>query len=199
MVLKDLIQNVLTIFDERRPLSPPVPSPDVPETTPAPAIDSFLSPEPPGSADVQAISTPGQHHPSLVGGIPVLAQLSFSSLLSDTASESHLTPSPNSFINPLLGLRFPSSQTLNEGVETAMGERARTVKAVETMSNSILAPPELSAQVAPSVAQWRLQVPSQLPLQPEVPTIPQSPSESALSSIPDFPLSFATSLQTRME
>ena len=101
MVLKDLIQNVHTIFDERRPLSPPVPSPDVPETTPAPAIDSFLSPEPPGSADVQAISTPGQHHPSLVGGIPVLAQLSFSSLLLDTASESHLTPSPNSFINPI--------------------------------------------------------------------------------------------------
>lgn len=203
LVLKDLIQNVHTLFDERRPLTPPVPSLDVSETTSAPSLDSFLSPEPAGSADVQAISTPGQHYPSLVqvGDTPVLAQLSFSSLLSDTTSENHLTPGPsqNPFIGPLLGLRFPSSQTLNEEMETTTGEKARELNAVETLSNSTLAPPEVSAQVTPSsVAEWRLQVPSQLPPQPEVPTIPQSPTESVPSSISDFPLSSATSMQTRM-
>jgi hypothetical protein len=46
-----------------------------------------------------------------------------------------------------------------------------------------------------SVAEWRLRQ-SRLP--PDALTIPQSPPESVLSSLSDFPLSSATSLQSRM-
>jgi len=118
---------------------------------------------------------------------------------SSDVPESPSTPTLTSlFLSPLLGL--PSSQTLKEGAETSTGEKvipkARGTKDMETMSNSIQAPPEVSAKVTPtSVAEWRLQVPSRLPPQP---AIPQSPSESVLSSLSDFPLSSATSLQTRM-
>ena len=106
LVLKDLIQSVHTLFDERPPMHPSVPLPDAPETTSAVTVDSFLSPKFLRSPEVQA--------------------------------------SPS------------------------------------------------------SLAEWRLQVPSQLRLQPELPTLPQSPPESVLSSNSDFPLSSATSLQTRM-
>ena len=106
MVLKDLIQNVHTLFDERPPMHPSVPLPDAPETTSAVTVDSFPS-------------------------------------------------------------------------------------------HKFLRSPEVQASPS-SVAEWRLQVPPQLRLQPEVQTLTQSPPESVLSSNSDFPLSSATSLQTRM-
>ena len=61
-------------------------------------------------------------------------------------------------------------------------------------------PQEVSAPTTPSgrpVAEWRLHQ-SRRPPHPDAPTIPPSPPESVLSSMSDFPLSSATSLQTRM-
>jgi hypothetical protein len=190
-----------TLFDECPSPSPPIPSPDVPETTSTPTVSSpLLTPEFPRSAGVQATSSAGQHHPGLVDAIPEIAQSSFSSLLSDTALESCLTASPTPSNSPLLG--HASSPTLKEGMETTTQEQvipdARENETAETLSNSIQAVPGVSAQVAPSsVAEWRLQVSSQLP-QPEALTVPQSPTESVLSSTSDIPLSSATSLQTSM-
>ena len=65
-------------------------------------------------------------------------------------------------------------------------ERILFIEAVETLPN------RTQAQF---VAEWRAQVPSGLPPQP---AIPQHPPESEPSSTPNFPLSSATSLQTRM-
>ena len=150
------------------------------------------------------MNSTGRHHPGPVGGTPASSQRSFSLILPDTktVSESRLTPSPTPLLSPLLGLL--SSQTLKGGVETTTQEqvipKARVTKTVETMSNSIHAPPEMSAKVASSsVAEWRLQVPSQLPpqLEAQTQTIPQSPPESVPSSNSDFLLSPATSLQNR--
>lgn len=206
--MKDLIKNVHTLFDESPPQGPQSPlmsSPDVPETMSATTIDSLLSPEFPAATEVQAMSSASQQHPGLVVDIPMLAPLSFPSLLLDAASESEShftpTPSPTPFISPLL--RLPSSQTPTEGVDTPTQEqvipKAREINAVETLPNSILVPPEVSPQAAPSpVAEWRLQVPSQLPLQLEAPIMPQSPTESMLSSTSDCPHSSATSLQTTL-
>jgi hypothetical protein len=150
------------------------------------------------------MNSTSQLRQSRVGDLSASAQSSFPSLLSDTASENRFTPSPTPLLSPLLGLpSSDSSQTIMEGVETSTGEKvipkARDTKAIETLANSIQAPPEVSVPVAPSsVAEWRLQVLSQLPPQPEALTITQSPTESVLSSISDFSLSSATSLQTRM-
>ena len=98
----DLIQNVHNLFDKHRPLSPSITSPDVRETTSTPTVSSFLSPEFPGSAEVQAMNSTGQHHPGPVGGTPASSQRSFSSILPDTktASESRLTPSPTPLLSP---------------------------------------------------------------------------------------------------
>ena len=158
-----------TLFDERTPLSLPVPSPNVPETTFTSTVD-----------------------------------LSSFSLLSDSDSESRLTPSLTPFSNPHgIPQSSPSSQTLKEGVETTTQDRvvpkAMEIKTVEILSNSTIALPEASAQVAPSfVAEWRLRVPSQLSLQTEAPTIPPSPTESVVSSISECHVSSATSLQTTL-
>lgn len=61
------------------------------------------------------------------------------------------------------------------------------VEAVETLPNR--------TQVQEFVAEWRVQVPSGLPPQP---AISQHPIESEPSSTSNFPLSSATSLQTKM-
>ena len=59
--------------------------------------------------------------------------------------------------------------------------------------------PKIMSQVAPlSVAEWRLQIPSRLPLQPDAQTVPQTPTESVVSSISDYSRSSATSLQTTL-
>lgn len=166
------------LFDEPQPHSLSVSSPGVPETTSTATVHSFSSSEFP---EVQAMSSASQHHPCLVDDIPTSPKSSSSSLLLDSDSESRLAPSPIPFSSPH-GL--PSSQAPKEGVETTTQDRV--------IPNA--------AQVAPSsVAEWRLQVQSRLPLQPVAPTIPQTSTESLVSSISDCHVSSATSLQTTLE
>jgi hypothetical protein len=159
----------------------------------------FWSPELPQLAEVQAMDSTARHRPGLVGGISTSTQSSFSSLPSDASMESRLTQSPIALLSPLLGL--PSSKTLME-VETTAREQVipevRDTEAVETLTNSI--PARILSVPPTSVAEWRLRVPQSrlVPPHPEAMTIPQSPSESVLSSTSSFPLSSATSLQTRM-
>lgn len=194
--MEDLIQNAHTLFDEHPSPSQPVPSFNAVEaTTPYTYGSLFLSPELPQPAEVQAMSSSTTHRPGLVGGIPTSTRSSFSSP-SDAATESRLTPSPTPLLSPLLGLQ--SSNTLTEGVETTtQGELISEArgKAVETLANSTLA--EVVSVPLTAVAEWRSRQ-SRLPPQSDALTIPQSPPESVLSSMSDFPLSSATSLQTRM-
>ncbi len=197
--MEDLIQNADTLFDERPSSSPPVPLPDVAETTSTYYTygSLFLSPELPQPGEVQAMGSTTRHNPELVSGILRSTQSPFSSLPLDAAMESRLTPSPTPLLSPLLG--FPSSQTLTEGVETTTQEQvipeARGTKAAETLANST--PAEVASVPPTSVAEWRLRQSRLLP-HPEALTAPQSPPESVLSSTSDFPLSSATSLRTRM-
>jgi len=199
LVLEDLIRNAHALFEERPSPSAPFPSPHVAETRSTFTHGSlYLSPELPQPAEVQVIGSTTRHHPGLVGGIPMSIQSSFSSLPSDAATESRLTP-PSALLSPLLG--FPLSNTSTEGVETTpqvqVIPEARVPKAVETLANGT--PAEVVSIRPTSVAEWRLQVPqSRLAPHTEALTIPQSPPESVLSSTSDFPLSSATSLQTRM-
>jgi hypothetical protein len=191
--MEDLIQNVHTLFNED-PSSPPVLSFDVAGTTTPYTYGSlFLSPELPQPAEIQAIGHNTVHR-SGVGGIPTSTQSS-SSLPSDSATESRPTPSPTPLLSPLLGLS--SSKTLAEGVEMTTKEelipQERGPRAMQTLALA-----EVVSVPLTSVAEWRLRQ-SQLPPQPDALTIPQSPPESVLSSMSDFPLSSATSLQTRME
>jgi len=94
---------------------------------------------------------------------------------------------------------FWSRESLTEEVEVAVLDQVvpevRHTEAVETLTNST--PPAVSPM---SVAEWRLDVSQSriVPPHPEAMTIPQSPSESVLSSTSGFPLSSATSLRTRM-
>ena len=185
--MEDLIQNVHTLFDERPSQSPP---PVVAEITSAYTYGSlFLSPE------LQQPTT--QHHPGFVDGIPTSTQSSFSSLPEGPAMDSRRTPSPPGLLSPLIGL--PSSKTLTERVEASKQEQvipeARAPKAVERLANSNLV--EVVSNPPSSVAEWQLHQ-SRLPPHPAALTMPQSPPESVLSSMSDFPLSSATSLQTRM-
>ncbi|KAF8269705.1 hypothetical protein EI94DRAFT_1724484 [Lactarius quietus] len=194
LVMEDLIQNVHTLFDEHSSQSPPVPLPDMADTTSTLIYGSlFLSPEFQQPADVPVMGSTTQHRPGLVHGIPTSTQSFFSSLPSEATTESRLTSSPTGLLSPLVG--HPSSQTLTEGAETTAQEARRA----ETMETSESTPVEM-VTIPPrttSVPEWRLR---QLrhPPQPEALTIPQSPSESVLSNTSDFPLSEATSLQTGM-
>jgi len=187
LVLEDLIQNAHTLFDERSAQTPPVPSSNVAETTSIYTYGSlFLSPELPQSTT--------QHH-----GIPTPTHSSLSSSLpSDAATDSRRPPSPTGLLSPLV-LGLPSSKTLTEGLETSSQDqvipKVKGPKAAETLANSNAA--EVESVPLTSVAEWRLHQ-SRLASQPEALTIPQSPPESVLSSTSDFPLSSATSLQTRI-
>ncbi|KAN0140322.1 hypothetical protein V8E53_002218 [Lactarius tabidus] len=195
-VLEDLIQNAHTLFDERSSQTPVVPSSYVAETESTLTHGSlFLSPEMPESVDVQATGSSSRHRPEIVDGASTRS--SFSSFPSDASPESRLTPPPIDLLSPLLGLS--SSKTLTEGVETTTQEglfpEARSTEAI-ALPNST--PADVVPLPAPtSVAEWRLHQ-SQLPPDPEALRIPQSPPESVLSSTSDFPLSSATSLQTRL-
>ncbi|KAI9430914.1 hypothetical protein H4582DRAFT_2103458 [Lactarius indigo] len=190
LVMEDLIQNAYTLFDEHLSPSQLVLSLDVAEPTSTSTYGSlFLSPELPQVAEVQAMDSTTRYHPELLGGVPTSAQPSFSSLPSDTAVESHLTPSPTPLLSPLLG--FPSSQqTLTEMTTPEM----RGAKAVETLSNTS-PPAEIVSIPLTSVAEWRLRL---LPPHPEPLTIPQGPPESMPCTASDVPISSATSLQTRV-
>lgn len=197
LVLVDLIRNAHSLFDEQYSLSTPSPSHYVAETASTFTYSSlFWSPQP---AEAQAMGSTTQHGLGLAGDIYTSTRSSLSSLPFDAAMESRLTP-PIALLRPLLGL--PSSRTLMEGAEVIAQERTipgvRDTEAMGTVTNST--PAEAVSAPPTSVAEWRLLVPqSQLVLpHSEVMTIPQSPSESVLSGTSDFPLSSATSLQTRM-
>ncbi|KAH8989390.1 Rho GTPase activation protein [Lactarius hatsudake] len=73
LVLEDLIQNVHTLFDERPPPPPHFPSPHMAETTSTYTYGSFLSPELPPLAEVQAMGSTTRHRPTpgLVGSTPM--------------------------------------------------------------------------------------------------------------------------------
>ncbi|KAH8989365.1 hypothetical protein EDB86DRAFT_3245232, partial [Lactarius hatsudake] len=190
LVMEDLIQNAYTLFDEHPSPSQLVPSPDAAEPTSTFTYGSlFLTPEL-SPAEIQAMGSTTRHRPEFLGGAPTSAQPSFSSLPSDTAVESHLTPSPTPLLSPLLG--FPSSQqTLTEmTMQEPVTPEVRGTKAVEGLANS---PP--AEVVAASVAEWRLRL---LPPHPEPLTIPQGPPESMPCTASDVPISSATSLQTRV-
>ena len=197
LVLVDLIRNAHSLFDEQYSLSTPSPSHYVAETASTFTYDSlFWSPQP---AEAQAMATT-QHGRGLAGDIYASTRSSLSSLPFDTAMESHLTPPPIALLSPLLGL--PSSRTLMEEAEVTAQERAipgvRDTEAMGRVTNST--PAEAVSAPPTSVAEWRLLVPQSQLVSPhsEVMTIPQSPSESVLSGTSDFPLSSATSLQTRI-
>jgi hypothetical protein len=200
LVMEDLIENAHTLFEERPPPSPTVPSPHVFTTMSVYTYgSSFLSPDSPQPAEVQALDFTTRRA-GIVAGIPTSTHpfsSSESPSTSDAAMESRLTPPPTTLLSSLLGLE--PSKTLSEGVEATMREQvipeARGTTAMETSPNST--PHEVVSLPAPtSVAEWRLHQ-SRLPSNPEALTTPQSPPESVLS-MSDFPLSSATSLQTGM-
>ncbi|KAH8986340.1 hypothetical protein EDB92DRAFT_2022602 [Lactarius akahatsu] len=124
LVMEDLIRNAHNLFDERPSPSPPVPSPDLAETSSIHTCGSFLNPDLLRLPEVQAMGPTIRHHPGLVDGNP-------------TSTESRFTPSPGPLLSPLLGLS--SSQTLTEGAEMTTQEQAvsevRGTKAVETLLN----------------------------------------------------------------
>lgn len=188
--MEDLIQNSQTLFDERSSQSAPVPASNFAETTSAPTYGSlFLCPE------SQQPTTQG--HPGFLGGLFTSTQSSFSLLPEDAAMDSHRTPSPTEFPSPLPGL--PSSKSLTEGGEPSTQEqvlpKVRGPETVERLANS--KPAEVVSIPSSSVSEWRLHQ-WRLPPHPAAPTTPQSPHESVLSSMSDFSLSSATSLQTGM-
>jgi len=196
LVMEDLIQNVHTLFEERPPPSPTVPSPNVHTTmSTCTYSSSFLSPDSPQPAEVQALDSTTRPA-GIVAGTPTSTHPSLPST-SDAAVESRLTLPPTTLLSPLLGLS--SSKTLTEGVEATTQEQAipkAGTTAVETLPNST--PQEVVSLPAPtSVSEWRLHQ-SRLPSHPEALTTPHSPPESVPSSMSDFPLSSATSLQTGM-
>jgi len=189
LVMEDLIQNAHTLFD--RDDRTPVPSRDVAEASTFTYGSLFMSPELPHPAQVEGVNLDptARHRLKVVGGIPTTDQSSFSSLPSDTTMESRLRPSPTALLSPLLGLSL--SKTLTEGVEMTAQEQVIPSTPAEAVTCVPLT----------SVAEWRLQVPQSrlvVSRHPEAMTVPQSPSESVLSGTSDFPLSSATSLQTRM-
>jgi hypothetical protein len=194
LVLEDLIRNVHTLFDDQPSVSPPFPSPAAGTTSTSFPSDSLLSPELPQPSGVESIN-PTIQHLRLVEVVPTLTQSSFSSLPSDVALESRLTPSLSTLPGPPLGL--PSSNTLVEGVETSShGHVIPEVRGTEAVGSEALvnSPPPEDVSVLPmSVAEWRLRQ-SQLPPHPEAAMIPQSPPESVLSSMSDLALSSVMSL-----
>lgn len=199
LVLEDLIQNAHTLFDLRSSPSPPVPSSYVAEATSTNTYSSLsLILESPQSAQVQAMGSTIRHRPWLVDGMPTSrsTQPSFPSLPPDTAMEIRLASSPTPLLSPLLG--FPSSRTLTgEGETTTQGQVMSEVRVTEVETSTNGVPAEVVPAVPPTrtcVPEWR---PRPLP-QPEVVTMLQSPPESVSSNSSYFPLSSATSLQTRL-
>jgi len=172
LALEDLIRNVHILFDEQ-PSPSTVPSPHMAETT-----------ELPQPSKVDAMGSTTRHRPGLVGVIPTSTP---SSLPSDIALESRLTPSLPTLPSPILGLPLPN--TLVEGVETASQEQVRGSEAADTLGDS--APPEDVAISPTSVTEWRSRL---SPLPPEAVTTLQSPPESVSSSTTDSPLSSIMSL-----
>jgi hypothetical protein len=196
---EDLIQNAYDLFDEHPSQPTPIPTSNVAETASRSTLTygSFLSPEFPESAEVQATGSSSPRRPGLVDGISSSTQSSFSSLLSDASPESGLTSPQIDLLNPRLGLS--SSKTLTEGVGTTTQEQlmseVRGTQAIKTWPNNSF--PDVIPLSAPtSVAEWRIHQ-SRFPPDAEALMRPQSPLESVLSSTSEFRPSSATSLDTR--
>ena len=189
--MEDLIRNAHVLFDERPPPSPPVPS-HMAETTSYLAFGSFLSAESSSSAGAQAVGSTSRHQLGLVGGVPTSIQSSFTASHSDASMDGRLTPTLAPLLSPLLGLSTGPSQTLRERLETTMRGQVIPgpggIQAVETFPNS--SSRGVVSVSSTSVGDWWLPQPG-LHQHPESPTIPQSPSESVISSTSD--LSFPTS------
>ena len=128
-----------------------------------------LSPGFPQSLEIQATGSTSRHHPGIFDGIHASIQSS-STFPSDGTVVNRFTPPQAALMSPLRGLSL--SRMTTEGVQTTTQERP--TKTTRTKGKSRKLPHS------------------------EAPTIPQSPPESILSSTPGFPLSSATSLQTRM-
>ena len=198
LVLKDLIQNAHTLFDEAPPPVLPAPTPHVGETTSIYTYGSlFLSPELPQSAELRATASNHREYPELVNGIPMATQSSLALLPLGAGTNGRLTPPPITLLSPLLGLS--PSKILTEGVGMPAQEQIipkERAAMVETLPHN--SPPDVvSLPVLTSVPERYLDR-TRLPPYPEAAGMPLSPPESVLSSILGVPLSSATSLQTRM-
>ena len=123
----------------------------------------------PESADVQAMGSTSRHRPRIDDGIHASSQSS-SAFPSDGVTVNCFAPPQATLTSPLRELSVSKMHT--EGVKTTTQERLTKAKGTKGKS-----------RVLPHS---------------DAPTIPQSPPESILSSAPGFPLSSATSLQTRM-
>ena len=168
--MEDLIRNAHTLFNERPSQPPPVPSFKVAEATSTHTYGSFLSPGFPQSSEIQPTGSTSRHRPGIVDGVRASTQPSSSAFPSDGAVVNRFTPPLASLTSPLRELSLSRMPT--EGVQTTTQERLPKVRGTKGKSRA-------------------------LP-HSETPTIPQSPPESILSSASGFPLSSATSLQTRM-
>ena len=98
MLLEDFIRNVHTLFDER-PASQIVPSSHASETRELPQ---------PSEVDVMGSNT--RNRPGIIGMIPTSTPSSFSSLPSDVALESRLTPSPTTLPTSVTAWRLRLSR-----------------------------------------------------------------------------------------
>ena len=197
LVLEDLIQNAHTLFDTR-PSPPPIPSSYVAEATSTNTYGSlFTTPGSSQSTQVKGTGSTIRNRPWLVDGIPTSrsTQPSFPSLTSDSAMEIRLASSPTSFLS-LLG--SPSPRVLAGGAETTptQGQILPKVRDVEAENSANGIPAEVVSAVPPARSRPSQSRPL---LQPEAVTMSQYPPESVLSNSIDFPLSSATSLQTRTE
>ena len=167
--MEDLIRNAHTLFEERPSQPPPVPS-NVAEATSTHTYGSlFLSPGFPQSSEIQAMGSTSRHRPRIDDGIHASSQSS-SAFPSDGVTVNCFAPPQATLTSPLRELSVSKMHT--EGVKTTTQERLTKAKGTKGKSGVL---PHSDA-----------------------PTIPQSPPESILSSAPGFPLSSATSLQTRM-
>ena len=186
LVMEDLIRNAHVLFDGQPPPSPPIPS-HIAETTSYLAFDSLLGAESSPSDGAQAMGSAGRHQLGLVGSIPTSIQSSFTASHSDSPVDGRLTPTLAPLLNSLLGLSTGPSQTLRERSETITQEEVIPepggAQAVETLSNS--SPPEAVPVTPTSVGDWWLPQPG-LHRRSESPAIPQSPSESMISSTSDL-------------
>ena len=183
---EDLILNAHILFpvDERPSLSSPL-SPDVAEPT-TPTYVSFWSPESAQPDGIEVLGSTTGHDPGCLGIVTIPTQRSYSSLRSDVATESRLTPSPANSLSPLLGLS--SSRTRSNRVETSSAQE-QVISEVRGTELILSIPPFTS------VPDWWPPQPRPPPLE-EPQIIAQRTPESELLSTPP---SSATSLRTAME
>jgi hypothetical protein len=191
--LEDLIRNVHALFDDQPSTSPPALSPtaDTTSTFPSGSLSSAELPQP-SEVDTMGSAIGRQE---LVGVTPTFTQSSLSSLPSNVALGTRLTPSSTALPGARLG--SPSANALVEGVgASSHGQVIPEVSDTEAVGPEVLVnspPPEDVSVLPTSVTEWQLRQ-LQLPPHSEAAMIPQSPPESVLSSMSDLALSSVMSL-----